>query len=92
MYSVTYNGLTSIHTVQVNLLEHCETGRRVVVGNAHLYWDPKVPHAKTLQASLACEALARFAGLSSKPAAVVLAGDLNSIPGVQPEFHDQVPY
>ena len=83
-------------------LEHVSSGARVCVTNTHLYWNPNFPHIKAAQAELVAAATADFAAeqrpaaserregaLSSdkRPLpAVVIAGDLNSVPFMQPHF------
>ena len=42
------------------LLEHARTKQRLVVGNTHLFWDPRYPHIKAAQAELACTAARAF--------------------------------
>ena len=72
------------------LLEHARTKQRLVVGNTHLFWDPRYPHIKAAQAELACAAARSFiegrAVEGAPPPAFVLAGDFNSVPHMQPAF------
>ena len=77
-------------TVLMQLLEHEATNLRLLMCTTHLFWDPRFPHVKASQADLVCLAIRHFAeesmAHSSKPLAIVLAGDLNSTPHLQPAF------
>jgi CCR4-NOT transcription complex subunit 6 len=72
------------------LLQHGVTKQRLVVGNTHLFWDPRYPHIKAAQAELACKAACTFIrkhAVEGEPLpAMVLMGDFNSIPQLQPAF------
>eukprot|EP00913_Durusdinium_trenchii_P012084 g11349.t1 len=52
----------------------CEDGRKLRVATSHLYWDPRFPDLKLLQAFLLDQELSDFTG------GLILAGDLNSTP------------
>ncbi|KAF4683086.1 hypothetical protein FOZ62_026710 [Perkinsus olseni] len=64
------------------LLRDRLTGYDVLAATSHLFWSPKFPDIKLLQAYLLSRQLEDFAGeQSSSPApAVVLGGDFNSTP------------
>jgi mRNA deadenylase 3'-5' endonuclease subunit Ccr4 len=61
------------------LLKHKETGRTVLVGNTHLFWNPLYADVKLFQAALV---MARLQELKteSKADGAVLCGDFNSLP------------
>ena len=78
-------------------LESVICGTVVVLGSTHLHWDPHWPQLKVVQAHLAVHALRQFSesgaahnnsdGRSGGQApVVVLAGDFNSVPHLQPAF------
>lgn len=73
--------------ILVGLLQHRATGKEVIVAVTHLFWDPNFPHVKASQAELACLAINNFARREGKTGTpVVLCGDFNSVPHVQPDF------
>jgi len=63
----------------VVLIKQLETksGRRLVVGNTHLYWDPQYEKVKYHQI---CSAVSQMFSFADPTDSVVLAGDLNSLP------------
>jgi hypothetical protein len=68
-------------------LRHRVSEREVICAGLHLYWDPHYPHTKVSQAEMACRAVRAFAGEQGIPhAPVILVGDLNSVPHMQPGF------
>lgn len=64
--------LTLANAVEVSV----ESGRKVWISTCHLYWDPRYPDLKLLQAWLLERELSALSG--GKP--LILAGDLNSTP------------
>jgi CCR4-NOT transcription complex subunit 6 len=75
---------------------------RVLVANCHLFWNPKRPDIKTVQAALLCRAASSFLATASKGpygkgpnqwpdgglgvSGVILLGDMNSVPNLQADF------
>lgn len=73
-------------------LAHEPSGATLAVGNTHLHWDPNWPHLKASQGELAARALADFAVSTTRSTIIpslVLAGDFNSVPCLQPSFLPQ---
>ncbi|KAJ2919963.1 hypothetical protein MD484_g499, partial [Candolleomyces efflorescens] len=66
------------HIGVICLLEDIHTGTRLVVGNAHIHWDPAFSDVKLVQAALLVDevqkAADRFAKLSPRPPAPVTPG------------------
>lgn len=63
------------------------TGQPLVVTNCHAFWDPKWPEAKAMQLALWVEATdhvrrAAVAATGRGDTAVVLCGDLNTVPSI----------
>ena len=67
-------------------LQHEQSGATVALGNTHLHWDPRWPHLKAAQGELAARALASFGFGKITQASLVLCGDFNSVPVLQPAF------
>ncbi|KAI9217257.1 Endonuclease/exonuclease/phosphatase [Blastocladiella britannica] len=59
-------------------LEHLESGRRIVVCTAHLYWIPRGAYIRVRQAAVLMNAIAAF-NTASLP--LVAAGDFNALCG-----------
>lgn len=55
---------------------HDSSNQEVVIGNSHLFWDPKYPDLKLLQAFLYSREVVRLGA----GAPLILTGDLNSVP------------
>eukprot|EP00200_Dunaliella_tertiolecta_P015590 CAMPEP_0202413952 /NCGR_PEP_ID=MMETSP1128-20130828/31237_1 /ASSEMBLY_ACC=CAM_ASM_000463 /TAXON_ID=3047 /ORGANISM="Dunaliella tertiolecta, Strain CCMP1320" /LENGTH=362 /DNA_ID=CAMNT_0049020253 /DNA_START=89 /DNA_END=1177 /DNA_ORIENTATION=+ len=62
----------------IALLEHIATGHSLVAACTHLFWDPRWPDVKALQAALLCQQLAPWAQ-GPQPVPIVLGGDFNSL-------------
>lgn len=60
-------------------LEDKQTKQRLVVGTAHLFWNPEFTHVKMAQAAFLVEQLAAFLAKNPTPH-YVLTGDFNSLP------------
>jgi mRNA deadenylase 3'-5' endonuclease subunit Ccr4 len=56
-------------------LRELDSGKEVVVGSSHLFWDPSYPDIKLIQAYILAQEIMEFAGDS----ALVIGADLNSI-------------
>ncbi|KAF5832704.1 CCR4-NOT transcription complex, subunit 6-like protein [Dunaliella salina] len=65
-------------SVIIALLEHATTGQALVAACTHLFWDPRWPDVKALQASLLCQQLASWVQ-GPNPVPIVLGGDFNSL-------------
>lgn len=71
------------------LLRHRPSGREVLVGATHLFWDPRWAGVKVLQAAVLCQQVAAFlaraeragagAGRAAGEVPVVIGGDFNSL-------------
>eukprot|EP00854_Cymbomonas_tetramitiformis_P003326 gene3326-4184_t len=76
----------------LTLLEDLSTKAHILVANTHLFWNPRRPDIKVLQAAMLADTAARFVQefyyFTSLPSDLicVLAGDFNSIPVLQPQF------
>jgi len=72
------------------LVRSRETGQRLLVVCTHLFWDPHFPHVKACQAELLCTAVSTYLSELDEPGApppaLVIAGDFNSVPHLQPRF------
>lgn len=70
-----------------------QTGQRLLVVCTHLFWDPHFPHVKACQAELLCtgvrDYLRELDEPGAPPPALVVAGDFNSVPRLQPSFLPQ---
>lgn len=75
----------------MQVLRHRGTGASLLVATTHIFWDPAYPHVKACQAELACLAVRRLLSEQQHPTAVVLGGDWNSVPHLQPEFLPVMP-
>eukprot|EP00466_Bigelowiella_natans_P020972 jgi/Bigna1/71892/fgenesh1_pg.17_\ len=67
----------------IALLQNRETEQRFVAVSTHLYWNPKEPHVKALQAYLLSKAVNDFIernGLDASKTPLAIAGDFNSLP------------
>jgi len=71
------------------LVELIETGQVIVVANVHAFWDPARQDLKVLQALAITQAIHRFCEVSDllteKKPPIVLCGDFNFTPLVNPE-------
>lgn len=72
--------------ILIGLLRHKVSRREVVVATAHFFWDPHWPHVKASQAELACLAIRQFTDERKVEDPVILCGDFNSVPHLQPVF------
>lgn len=76
----------------LTLLEDSSTKAHILVANTHLFWNPRRPDIKVLQAAMLADAAARFLQefyyFTTLPSDLicVLAGDFNSVPVLQPQF------
>ncbi|KAL6785003.1 hypothetical protein ACKKBG_A02030 [Auxenochlorella protothecoides x Auxenochlorella symbiontica] len=79
-------------TVLVKRFLDLETGRAFCAAVTHLYYHPRHPDLKVLQAHAACAAVRAFASAQGGPQPLLLAGDFNSLAEkrVSDEF-DEVP-
>lgn len=69
------------------LLRHRPSGRTVLFAGAHLHWNPDFPHVKACQAEMMCQGAALMLRKHKMDAAavpVVVCGDFNSVPHLQP--------
>ena len=69
-----------------------QSGLHVNVATTHLFWDPKIPDLKLLQAYLLGRELHKYR--QSNPAPIILGGDFNSVPlvdGNQQSEYNQSP-
>ena len=66
------------------LLEIIGTGKKVVLANTHLFWDPKREDIKTIQGYAVAGALSKFCEVNgfstSDPPPIILCGDFNGMP------------
>lgn len=70
-----------------NNIQEGPGGEYMIVGNVHLWWDPKTPDIKTMQTHLLMEAVERFIERQQRPEPrLVICGDFNSTPYVQHQF------
>lgn len=69
-----YDIRSKADTATLTLLEDMANGRRVVVANAHLFWNPKRPDIKLVQAALLCAATKAFADQENAETPEVAAG------------------
>uniref|UniRef100_A0A7S3YG33 Endonuclease/exonuclease/phosphatase domain-containing protein n=2 Tax=Lotharella globosa TaxID=91324 RepID=A0A7S3YG33_9EUKA len=77
----------------IALLEDRGTQQRMVAVSTHLYWNPKEPHVKVLQAYLLSKALDEFIQRNNLDPEIplVVAGDFNSLPNkTEPDIYDPV--
>ena len=68
------------------MLRHDATGASLLIATTHIFWDPNFPHVKASQAELVCLAVRQLLSEQQQPTSVVLSGDWNSVPRLQPEF------
>ena len=61
--------------------------KTVMVGNAHLFWNPARADVKVLQAAACTHALAKFAGEIGASPPILLCGDFNTPPALQEDFN-----
>ena len=59
----------------------------VMVGNAHLFWNPARADVKVLQAAACTHAMAKFASEIGASPPMLLCGDFNSPPAMQEDFN-----
>ena len=59
------------------VLKHNETGKLLIVGNTHLYWDDKFDYVKYAQAFCMLKELQRMRLLHGKDTPIVLGADMN---------------
>lgn len=60
--------------------EHRDSRQEIIVGNAHIHWDPAYRDVKLIQTIMLVEEIEKMSLLHQK-AAVVVCGDFNSLPG-----------
>lgn len=62
--------------VEMVKLKHLKSGKSLCLANTHLYFNPRFPHIKALQALMLTHAVKDFIG--EEPMGLVVAGDMNS--------------
>jgi len=71
------HGLLMVKVAVIITELETKSGRRLVIGNTHLYWDPQFEKVKYHQI---CSAVSQMFSFADPNDSVVLAGDLNSLP------------
>eukprot|EP01032_Pedospumella_encystans_P012335 gene12335-14278_t len=86
---------SKFNSMVMALIRVKSTGKRVIVSNTHLFWDPKREDIKTMQLCGMAAALAEFMRVSgmdpAKPPPMIVCGDFNTGPyRMQPEDSNRV--
>lgn len=58
----------------IAMLRHIASGKLILASAVHLFWNPKWPDVKAMQASLLCDEISRARATSPASCSVVIAG------------------